>query len=268
LSLRLYDGKNIWVKFYDTYQERLNFINKEIFSKSKYNNYYNITDPSLFQDNSNEISNRWLGIKIINRPNKNEHTKVILDFLSGYLAGSRDHSYKIIIKRYYELLDIIKNTKENKEKESALEEISRIKVNFLYIKNSGDKRDFIFYENIPAEEFITKNILRFKSKKKKSRTDNFMMYDLMNRLNIATYSKNKCLEYKDRISKNLKEKEELIKLLKVEYELIEKNDDNFDNITYFLRRINEIEEENYYFDQEIQNFYDNYLYSTEYILKK
>lgn len=237
-----------------SYKDRLNYIEENIFSNEKYKSFYGIFDEGeefkLNKKLSEQIENRWLGIKTVGQPdNINEHVKFFVDSLANYLLNSKNYSSKKQISRYYNLKKKLNTDLKDTEKL----EYELLEKNFLFIKEyprNYKKENVIFYINKDAEQlFIDKNI-KYK-------------YDTCNQY------KEECINAISDIEKYEKEKTELLDLINMEYSMMnEIKDKELSNsiikkISGYSNRIKMIEDEIMYLEKQISYLYSDYVYITE-----
>jgi hypothetical protein len=123
-------------------------VNDKILDETNANHYYKYYCQS---------KERWLGIKIVNRPHKNETVKFTLDYISGYLLNSRDFNINDKKKIYLEDLQL---GKENK-----------LEASVLYRKPSKSfkqSKNFIVMVNDAYEDHLAECITRFNEELKHS----------------------------------------------------------------------------------------------------
>jgi hypothetical protein len=135
------------------FKDRLKLINEELLSIKRYQDYY---------CNSKE---RWLGIKIVNCPHKNETVKYTLDYVSGYLLNSRDFNINDKKKLYLENLQL---GKENK-----------LASNVLYRKPSKSfkpSKNFVVMVNDAYEHHLSKCVEKYSNALKYSDQPNTHTY--------------------------------------------------------------------------------------------
>lgn len=145
-----------------TFEERLSYINENIFNVKKYDVYYT------------QCPNRWLGIKIVNRPVKNENVKFTLDFVTGYLLNSKEHNAHHIKKRYLELLSL--KSLDVDFTPELQNELSEIQKDIIYHKPSKSfaiGKNLVFIINKKYELFIQNCLVFYQNALKNSKNSNY-----------------------------------------------------------------------------------------------
>ena len=109
----MYDGNKINLKKFNTYEERLNYLNENIFSKEHYINFYGYSDKYVENTEEKEkiehqkldkyYPDRWLGMKKENSDAINYHVRNTINYLTTYLIGAKEISTDSLIKRYLTL---------------------------------------------------------------------------------------------------------------------------------------------------------------------
>src|SRR5574343_258685 len=107
MKVTTYDGKSISFPKLNTAIERIDFIINNILEDECLAKYYNpsseISIKELNSSDYKEIEDRWLGIKVVGKPNKREHIKGFMDYLAGYILNAKDLSQKSNYREFYNL---------------------------------------------------------------------------------------------------------------------------------------------------------------------
>lgn len=292
LKIRLYDNKQFELPSFNTFKERVSYIVNNILvddkSKNKYfvdllslveNNlatneeiekylniinyqkYYNICATDLSLKEIRDIEKWWLGVKKVNNPLPIENVKVTLDYLTGYILGSNDFSIKYFLSRYLELK---KKLKKSNLTNREIKEFKDLKNKIIY-----EDKDTIFFDNIEMENQLNKTLLLSQEKTYKNYTDNFMINDINNRLNMCILCKNNINTYKNSINLLYNDKYLLNTTLKNEYKLFQDTKDKncLDNILNLADKIKKINKDIKYNKFQIELEYDKYFLCTEFIYK-
>lgn len=101
-----YNQQSINFPQLNTTQTRVDFINDNILEDVELAKYYNpisIHSKDLSKQEVEEVENRWLGIKVVGKPDKREHIKGFLDYLAGYILGAKDFSMKCDYRKFWKL---------------------------------------------------------------------------------------------------------------------------------------------------------------------
>lgn len=292
MKIRLYDNKQFELPSFNTFKERVSYIVNNILvddkSKNKYfvdllslveNNlatneeiekylniinyqkYYNICATDLSLKEIRDIEKWWLGVKKVNNPLPIENVKVTLDYLTGYILGSNDFSIKYFLSRYLELK---KKLKKSNLTNREIKEFKDLKNKIIY-----EDKDTIFFDNIEMENQLNKTLLLSQEKTYKNYTDNFMINDINNRLNMCILCKNNINTYKNSINLLYNDKYLLNTTLKNEYKLFQDTKDKncLDNILNLADKIKKINKDIKYNKFQIELEYDKYFLCTEFIYK-
>lgn len=266
-KIKLYDNKIIRLKNFETFEERLKYIQKKIFNKKKYNEYYNICNLK-YRENSQkqkDIIKRWLGYKVVGKPEPQDHIKNILNYLGIYLLGAKDYSCNKAINRYIKLKNLKKEDIRLSKKQT--EEYKELKNRIIFHKKKSKGKDIIFYLNLEMQQLLHKRLQELKEKKYKDYTEKFMIRNIENRLNICEDTITECINNNNKIAYNKQKINKLYDLLKKEYELMKESKDKtqIDYIERLCKQIKLLEEENNYLVKQNIKLRDDYYAATEYI---
>ena len=275
-KIRLYDGNYITLKKLHTLKERWQFVQENVFNKKinqedsdlkTYGDYYNVfNDKYNEKDNEQKVLiDRWLGYKIVGKPEPQEHTKAMMNFLTTYLLNAKDYSCNKAINTYLKLNKKINNGLELSDDETS--EYNHIKGRIIFHKKNNKGKDIIFYVNTEMEDLLKLRIQELKNKKYKDYTEFYMIKNLEDRLNICKESVNKCLINNKKIEQNKDEIEKIYNLIKQEYEIMKdlKDKSNIKYIEKLCKKLKSLEDENKYLIKENINLRDDYYIATEYI---
>jgi ribosomal protein L23 len=248
MDLKLYNQFQQYLQEFSKYQDRLDCVNEKILLHKKHGTYYNYQYPNLSEGQTQGIIKRWLGIKYINKPYPNEHTKIILDSISTYLLGCKQYSAKPLIKEYVELIKCDNLTPEQVNRLNLLESCFIYKKKY-YNKKRKEKYK-IFFINHKAE-LLLKNSPIGKQRYYKA-------YDC----------KDKALENIEFVKEFELKRQDLIQEIRREYNNLKENDDFIvSNILKLSLKIKKINSDIRYSEQKIDDLYKDYLSCTELMCK-
>lgn len=228
-DLILYNGERLMLPELDSFQERLKYLEENLFDIKEYQIYYGFTykdkEKGIYnrftKEKSKDIENRWLGVKKVGSKQLNETLKNTLDYLATYLLSCKDFDSKDQIK--------------NRTSEDC----------FLYKNN-----DVIFFVNSIVEKFLLDN-------KKTARYDKCQELKMNCKKAISEIKKFKQLKIK--LTNEIKKEYEYMKLLK-DKKNIDEALNSISNMTVELKRA---KKEIKYIECQIQDLYSEYLYITE-----
>lgn len=263
-----------------THRGRINYINRNIFdnqdsiynkdndtdkstSDMTFEKFYNIRSTIPRSDtDEQQIRSRWLGVKRVGSPYKDESMKMTLDFIAGYIVYCKEysvkhdiHTFKLLKKRQAGI------TRQKELTEDELEELDRIEKNILayrLFKGSSDKDDIVFYYNRPYENFLKRRV--------KTETDESVLKRLENQiktckhLRIQARQKNELILKKENKIKTLKnQSKRLYKQLKSN-----RNDESLlKTIVSKIKLTRKIERDIHGLEIDLGNITDNYMQITE-----
>jgi methyl-accepting chemotaxis protein len=248
LKLKLYDSNDLIdegileLTPFDSYKDRLEHINKNILRVERYVEYYNDKD-------------RWLGIKLIGKPNKQENVKHTLDYLSGYLLYSKDFETRPLIIEYLELM---KDDDRSKEEENRIKEIESL---ILYKRESNSckiSKNLIFILNQKYEEFIHNALGRHKKQEHKGYTEVYIEKKANEEINIISNIKNNIA----RLTKELKDKRDKIHNNKIVIGELYTDKTNAETIVKLSKQIKEFKKEIAYIINNIEELCSEYFFIT------
>lgn len=183
VKVTTYDGKSISFPKLNTARERIDFIINNILEDELLAKYYNPSSEISIQGlNSNdykEIEDRWLGIKIVGKPNKREHIKGFMDYLAGYILNAKDLSQKSNYKEFYNLAYKQDLTFEETERLNELKE----KIIYADITKQGIDKSSILIRNCDLEQLMKDRLEDMIKMNNNSYTCKFMINDLKMRIN-------------------------------------------------------------------------------------
>jgi hypothetical protein len=180
------------------FNERLSFIDEKIFKNPIYSEFYNIKHNFRDKKQCEDMTNRWIGIKNVGKPHKNEHLKFVLDAVNSFLVHAKDFSSQDRIEKF---MTLVKN--KNKLNHDEKIEFDNIKNEALYCNINKKNNIVLFLRNRNAEFNIKNNIIKFNEIKHQNATNMFMFKNLINRYVKCIYTVSRCIECADEI-KNLK----------------------------------------------------------------
>lgn len=252
-----------------THRGRVNYINKNMFDskdlifdeecgkkRMSFEEFYNIRSLETRSEiEEKQIRDRWLGVKRVGSPNKDEHVKLTLDFIAGYILYCKEHSAKHEV-HMYKLLKR-KSSRKSGLTESEEEEFKKIKRDVISCRLDSDK-EIVFYFNRPYESFLKRRIKTEKDTVIKERLS-AMIKSCKELRRSAKITDNRIKDIEGRIA-------DLRNEIKVKYEKLSKDRNNtaaFEIITKKIKSIRALENDIYYLDVELENLTDEYLQITE-----
>ncbi len=258
VNLKLYDYNadtnrgNIPLPRLFSFQERVDYIKKNIFEINRYNQYYT------------QSKNRWLGIKVVNKPNKMENVKFTLDFIAGYLLNSREYTTHDDKKEYLELF----------EKDNIGELTSDERIRLLFLQGE------VLYHKPVQSYRISKNMIFMKNRNYESLLNGILKLeinkdDTYNHTPVYCFNKtyddwNDIIKIKRQLNDissaltNLKNKKKNIK--NDICNLMENVKDDNSTVSKIIdnsKMIKNINEKIGYANKKIRELYDDYLFVTE-----
>jgi len=263
MYLILYNNTNMKLELFPTFNERVEYINENLFNNKEHETYYNICSRNFSnKDQIKNIENRWLGIKVVNKPNKDEKLKATLNYIAGYLLGAKEYSINSKIRRYLELSRLSEPTK------NELVELNSLKNNVLYCKNykaRDNRKDLIIMINSHMEELLKYNLDKLEQIENREYTEQFMHDYTIDRLNVCNDIKDKILSIVDILQTNIIKKETLFREIQTEYKNIQNSEDTIKYISNIIKDIKKIYSDNVYLEKQIEYLNDEYLMATEFI---
>ena len=162
-------------------RDRLEFVIDRILEDEELAKYYNplsIHSKDLTNKQFEEIENRWLGIKVVGKPDKKEHIKGFLDYLTGYILNGRDLSHRFNIRRFYRLT----YTSELNEEEA--QEFNELKKQVIYadLTRQGLNDSVIFMRNFEIEDLLKARVIELEQKSDRDYSEDFILYNIKERL--------------------------------------------------------------------------------------
>lgn len=255
MKVRLYDNNTVELNLnLNTFQDRVAYIDDKIFSNKKYKNYYDTN------------SQRWIGVKVVNKPYPTQHIRSVLDFLTGYIVGAKDYSAKKDINKFFKLVEIKSHATKPMTFDEQIE-FDKLKNNVLYYKSGIN--NIIFYINRNAERDMQKALERLQSLGYKDYTIQFAISDLQNRLEVCEQTKKSCRQIIKNLQKSQEKKEKLLTLVKNYSIMIDKMKRNTKllKIISIINEVQQLDKDIKYNNNLIVQLYDDYFMATEFIYK-
>lgn len=244
------------LKKYNTYQERLDFIQEHFFKNNKYKTYYS-QSPAL-----------WLGVKLPNKPHKIEHVKTVLDYIATYLLSAKEHSTHNKKKRYLELLELKAN--QDKLDSELYRELSHLSKEIIYhppSKSFKMNRNLVFFENSNYKSFLIKcknkyidflnndHVLNY--------TESFCLKKTEEEIQAIEYIEKKVKANLNKISHLNKKRDDLKKLVRENYKSLKENKANLSTMIKQSNLLKKINDEIKFLKNEIHDLYKDYYFLTE-----
>lgn len=279
LKLKLAYENELELPSFNKYEERVNFINDNIFNNEQsmfnksdkqvknkdltFEKFYNIRSLNRRTDQEEEqVRERWLGVKRVGSPFKDESVKLLMDFLSGYLLFCKDYSARHEIHRFKELKKRHTSNYESRQLDSEeLKELQAIEENIVYYKfypNSSDEDDVVLYHNKEFESFLQKRIKEEPDKKVKK----ILIDKLKNCEEIRSVASFKKMDLAFHSVEKITLKDEI----QQEYQELKqdrKNKEIVDSILNKVKKIRNIDKMLHSMEVEISNLVDDYFQLTE-----
>ena len=215
--------------------------------------YYNpSSEISIKELNGNdykEIEDRWLGIKIVGKPNKREHVKGFMDYLAGYILNAKDLSQKSNYREFYNLAYKQDLTFEETERLNEFKEL----IIYADITKQGFERSSILIRNCEFEQLMEDRLEDMTKTDDLSFTCKFMVNDLKMRVERCKSIIEEVIELSDLIKKqnkivknrldNFKEKFKVVNDRNEIIELAKQYTNDKDLLKWYKLRVNELIEE-------------------------
>lgn len=262
MNLKLYDFDPltnqglIRLERYSTFQERNEYIKGNIFKNEKYNSYY--TD-----------SDRWLGVKVVGKKNKDEHVKHALDFIANYLLNSKELSTHSLKKRYLQLLHL-KSLEGDSFADEMEDELSVLEKSIVYRRPTNSfkiSKNFIIVENKEYANFLTQCLKKHRSTiHLESVFDYTEQYCLLETIHSLMKMNETMAEIKENLHRVevLKSKiRRLEKTIQEEYVNIRENKMAVSSIVFMAKEIKLAKDEVKHIRFSISELYDDYYFLTE-----
>lgn len=239
MNIKLKPNTKLWLIEFNTYSERLAFLDNEVLSK--------------LIDYIGKDDTRKKGLYI-------ERLDNLFDIMAEYLISTPEYSVKIQKKRYCELIK-----KENKTVDE-IQEFNKLKKNVLYykaFKKRECKHELVFYVNTKIEQLLFKNIGNYLSQEKLGYTEQFMLKNSITRLNICRNNKEKCKLYRKQIDEYQQRLLSIQRDICQRYGELKQNKDSIMEIVKLAEELQNTKEEIVYIEKQIEYLYDEYVLATE-----
>lgn len=243
LELTLFDGKKIHLKNLPSFKERIAYINSTLFNNATYFDYY--------LDN---IKERWLGKKIVNRPYPLEHVKSTLNIIATYLLLSND-LHDTYAKRF---LTLHKKSLKKLMTEEEQKEYTYLRKNIYYHKQTKSTRIdqvVIFICEIDFENTLNESIRIFEN------CNDFTSAHILKRLFFKTECineiKEKAFSYSNLISQLTRTIAQNKKLISKIY-TTENLKMSIDTLLKLSREIKTLNNDIRFYESQIKDLYDQY----------
>lgn len=259
MKVNLYDKIGKEIPNLATFSDRCTYINDNIFSQSKYKDYYGLLHEDTSEEVCNAYNDRWIGVKKVGQKFKNESVKHFLNSLGTYLLSSRDYSIKLQIKEYNELK--YKTALTNIEKDR----LNELENNVLFHKIINGK-PFTFMVNDDCVKFLQKsynyysNIL---SNCGYSLVFHKRLVNIHNNLLITFRSVEECKS----ICENIKSYQHYTQKLSTEIKKLYTNREKDVDIKPLVCELIEVRDNIRHLESKIVDIYDDYITATEFIYK-
>lgn len=160
-----------------TFRERVAYVNSNIFDNKQYmteNENEKITFEDYYNKNSlterdelewSQVVERWLGVKRVGSPYKDESVKLTIDFIAGYLLGSKDVSMKHEVHKY----KVLQRKKLQNEELSDIETKELKTLNKYIVAYSLLGEELVFMFNDTYERQLKDTLKHIKDEKSRKR---------------------------------------------------------------------------------------------------
>ncbi len=239
MNIKFKPNSKLWLIEFNTYSERLAFLNNEILSH-------------LIGYIGNEGTNK--------KDLYTEKLGNLFDIMAEYLISTPEYSTKRQKKRYCELIK-----KENKTTEEV-QEFNRLKRNVLYYrsyKKRECRHELVFYVNAKMEQLLLKNICNYLSQERLGYTEQFMLKNSIARLNICRNNKEKCKAYGKLIDEYRQKLINIEQSIQAKYDKLKQNKESLMEIVKLAEEMQNTKEEIVFIEKQIEYLYDEYILATE-----
>ena len=260
MKVTTYNGKAIQFPKLNTASERIDFIVDNILEHNEWSKYYNpmsdVALKELNQEDFLDIENRWLGIKVVGKKNKQEHIKSFLDYLAGYILNARDLSQKDNYREFYKLAYCNELTTEE---QNRLKELKKIVIYADITKQSFDKST-ILIRNIEFEELMKVRIDELKSQHDSlDYSGRFIIEDLEDRMLTCKYIIDEVIDLSNKINQQSNIIKNKVESFKDKFKAI----DNRDEVVALARSYTDSKELLRWYKQRIKELIEEYQLITE-----
>lgn len=248
-----------------TFRGRINYIKNNIFNNEDYivneesnkmtfEEYYNI--GSLKGRNKIEeelIRNRWLGVKRIGSPFKDESMKLTIDFVTGYILNCKEYS----VKHEIHMFKLLKKKQIRGDLNSKeLTELEKLEKNVISYRFSEE--DIVFFFNHSYENFI--------KRREKEVEDSKIKMSLQEQISSCKKLRSKAKVIDRKIKKIESQIADIEELIKEKYKSLKQNRDSeelFVEISNNIKLIRKLKKNIEYFEFDLKYLVDDYLQITE-----
>lgn len=248
-----------------TFRGRVSYINNNIFNNEDYmvneeNNkmtfeeYYNINSlKGRSKIEEEQIKNRWLGVKRVGSPFKDESMKLTIDFITGYILSCKEHS----VKHETHMFKLLKKKQIRDELNSEeFTELKKLEKNVISYRFSEE--DIVFFFNHSYENFI--------KKREKEVEDSRIKLSLQKQISTCKKLRSKA-KIIDRKIKNVESQiTDIEELIKEKYKTLKQNRNNkelFVEISNSIKLIRKLKKNIEHFEFDLKYLVDDYLQITE-----
>lgn len=267
MKLRLAYENELELTNLPTFRGRVSFINSNIFNNKEnmlsekegkimsFEEFYNITssvDRSEVEEM--QIKDRWLGIKRVGSPHKDESMKMTLDFIATYLLNSKEYSSRSDI---HELKKLQKKKVSSSIDKAEAKELERLKKNTIFYKigsRSSDEEDIVFYFNKGYEDMLKRRV--------KEESLPLIENKITNCKKLRGLANQKAKKYNG-IKEKILNVESGIKKYYQDLKDDRKNAELFNKIIFMVKSARRLEKELGYLEEELKILTDDYLQETE-----
>lgn len=277
MKFKLHNHKELNLPKKLAFDKRVDLIVNEILENPEHEFYYNKNSLRLRDGQIQNIVDRWLGVKRVNMPHKDETLKISFDILSTYLIYSNDYSAKDDIHIFVTLMNRSKSKRQKdlltNDEESNLFNLKSDVIFYRIHPKSSNKESVVFFENKKYERFLNKRIKFLKEMLEieyDKDTETTLHRLISNRKSIGEL-KNKAKHLFNKINNYKEDVNESKLVVKELYSKLRDNKDdlktidlikvNLTNIKHYQSQINILEE-------EIKSLSDDYMQLTELFIQQ
>ena len=201
MKIKAFNGKVIDFPRLETAQDRIQYIIDNILEDKELALYYNplseVSLATLDDEEYRKIEDRWIGIKVVGKPDKQEHIKGFLDCLAGYILNAKDLSQKSNCREFYNLAY---KSELNELEQKRLDELKKLVV-YTDLTKQSFNNSTILIRNIQYEELIKSRIKELESLSENDYTQQFVIEELNKRLKECESIINEVKDLSDIIKK-------------------------------------------------------------------
>lgn len=269
MKLKLAYDNELELSNLPTFKGRVSYIKHNIFNNGDYltnrkcgknytfKEFYNISSPEgRTEIEEEQIVDRWLGVKRVGSPFKDESMKLTMDFVTTYLLSSKDNSVRSEVHEFKVLKNKEVNNSINEGEMKTLEKLNK-NIIFQNVKSNISEEETVFYFNKKFENTLKR---RFKEN-----DDEKLKEKITTCKNLRGKARKKAQAY----NRTLRKIEDIKLEIKNDYQLLKENKKNnclFHEITSKVKNTRKLKRELHYLEYELKNLADDYYLETELVI--